>query len=562
MQSGCESSDVDNVTLPHNNSHSHSHSRSHSHTHSRSHSSTAAMLRLHVTVNVGGRLFATRVRTLLGLSINYIAQKNEFMFHSSPQCNAAAMINSSLLSRLLVHELSQRQDLVVAIRDIVANGLPTDLHEDAKTTPESTVVAGHDAVDSNHSNAGDDNGDNSSTIALMIDRDGTHFRYVLNFLRDGSCILPPDRILIKELLREARFFELQYMVQYLEKLANRVERVSPLVKSAYIAEHNPHPPALALATNETRGIGGEESPSLGAIANSDACAACLSAASANGFDIEDLHSLVRSHSHPVSVKTGRALRQYSATTDQLETHRRFKHGSSSNHTHQHEDTDPVHDVATCPFKQCFCRALMQPTTDKLNSSTTAFQSTATATAAASVSVPKCPSPFVTEPHLNLSEKKHSTTPLTVEATASTAAASPVVSITSDANCASTQNGHGFSALTQPLLLDEKQQQQRRQRAKQNRERLRLNADPSSNELSWAEIAKHNTANDCWLVVKDVVYDVTPFIALHPAGEKAIVRHGGTDATVDFDFHSSKAKKLWSAYKIGIVEGTKSSCVVQ
>lgn len=46
--------------------------------------------------------------------------------------------------------------------------------------------------------------------AFFIDRDGTHFRYILNYLRDGSVYLPPgDHQFRFELLQEANFYQLE-----------------------------------------------------------------------------------------------------------------------------------------------------------------------------------------------------------------------------------------------------------------------------------------------------------------------------------------------------------------
>jgi cytochrome b involved in lipid metabolism len=72
----------------------------------------------------------------------------------------------------------------------------------------------------------------------------------------------------------------------------------------------------------------------------------------------------------------------------------------------------------------------------------------------------------------------------------------------------------------------------------------------------AEIARHNTVESCWLIVKNVVYDVTYFLPLHPAGCESILRHGGEDATLDFEFHSSGARRQWTNYRIGRVATTK------
>ena len=52
----------------------------------------------------------------------------------------------------------------------------------------------------------------------FIDRDGTHFRYILNFLRDGTFNFPPA--LRDELLAEARFYQIVELIAYLEGKGN------------------------------------------------------------------------------------------------------------------------------------------------------------------------------------------------------------------------------------------------------------------------------------------------------------------------------------------------------
>lgn len=78
-----------------------------------------------------------------------------------------------------------------------------------------------------------------------------------------------------------------------------------------------------------------------------------------------------------------------------------------------------------------------------------------------------------------------------------------------------------------------------------------------------EIGKHNKKEDCWLVIKGRVYDVTKFIALgqHPP----VIEMGcGKDATTLFETrttetgkkigsgkpHSQKAKELLQNYYLG------------
>lgn len=50
----------------------------------------------------------------------------------------------------------------------------------------------------------------------FIDRDGTHFRYILNYLRDGHVVLPESAVQKKELLIEANFYQLDGLVSYIQ----------------------------------------------------------------------------------------------------------------------------------------------------------------------------------------------------------------------------------------------------------------------------------------------------------------------------------------------------------
>ena len=48
------------------------------------------------------------------------------------------------------------------------------------------------------------------------------------------------------------------------------------------------------------------------------------------------------------------------------------------------------------------------------------------------------------------------------------------------------------------------------------------------------MAKHNTAESCWVILYGNVYDVTDFIPSHPGGSKIILALAGKDATEDYD----------------------------
>lgn len=65
--------------------------------------------------------------------------------------------------------------------------------------------------------------------SYFIDRDGTHFRHVLNYLRDG-CVkegtLPQSETMWRELLTEAEFFQLAGLADYLRELISKKEQES------------------------------------------------------------------------------------------------------------------------------------------------------------------------------------------------------------------------------------------------------------------------------------------------------------------------------------------------
>lgn len=72
----------------------------------------------------------------------------------------------------------------------------------------------------------------------------------------------------------------------------------------------------------------------------------------------------------------------------------------------------------------------------------------------------------------------------------------------------------------------------------------------------AEVAEHATEDDCWLVIRDEVYDVTEYIPGHPGGDQ-ILLGCGQDATSMFEEkpatgtpHSAVAEGKLPTYKIG------------
>ncbi|XP_064364806.1 cytochrome b5 reductase 4 isoform X2 [Dromaius novaehollandiae] len=54
------------------------------------------------------------------------------------------------------------------------------------------------------------------------------------------------------------------------------------------------------------------------------------------------------------------------------------------------------------------------------------------------------------------------------------------------------------------------------------------------EVTEDELAKHNKKEDCWICIRGLVYNVTPYMEYHPGGEDELMKAAGTDGTDLFD----------------------------
>ncbi|MBP7006848.1 MAG: hypothetical protein KBC44_01160 [Candidatus Pacebacteria bacterium] len=69
-------------------------------------------------------------------------------------------------------------------------------------------------------------------------------------------------------------------------------------------------------------------------------------------------------------------------------------------------------------------------------------------------------------------------------------------------------------------------------------------------LSSTEVAKHSTREDCYLIVKNIVYDVTTYIDKHPGGKSKIVNKCGQESSSAFAaIHSNFAWNLLAKYYV-------------
>ena len=84
------------------------------------------------------------------------------------------------------------------------------------------------------------------------------------------------------------------------------------------------------------------------------------------------------------------------------------------------------------------------------------------------------------------------------------------------------------------------------------------------EYTMDEISEHDTMESCWIVVNNLVLDVTKFMQYHPAGINSILNKGGIVCDKDYEFHSKEAKEIFWKFVIGRVEGSHSGnyCIIQ
>ncbi|KAI1380400.1 cytochrome b5 [Hypoxylon crocopeplum] len=75
------------------------------------------------------------------------------------------------------------------------------------------------------------------------------------------------------------------------------------------------------------------------------------------------------------------------------------------------------------------------------------------------------------------------------------------------------------------------------------------------ELTYQDVAEHNTKKDLFLVIHDKIYDATKFIDEHPGGEEVLLDVGGQDATEAFEDvgHSDEARETLDQLLVGTLK---------
>ncbi|KAL2017174.1 hypothetical protein VTK56DRAFT_2543 [Thermocarpiscus australiensis] len=78
---------------------------------------------------------------------------------------------------------------------------------------------------------------------------------------------------------------------------------------------------------------------------------------------------------------------------------------------------------------------------------------------------------------------------------------------------------------------------------------------ASKELTYQDVAEHNTKKDLYLVIHDQIYDASKFVDEHPGGEEVLLDVAGQDATEAFEDvgHSDEARETLEQLKIGTLK---------
>jgi salicylate hydroxylase len=67
----------------------------------------------------------------------------------------------------------------------------------------------------------------------------------------------------------------------------------------------------------------------------------------------------------------------------------------------------------------------------------------------------------------------------------------------------------------------------------------------------AEVARHNTRDDCWVIIRGKVYDITEWAPHHPGGAGIARMYAGKEGTAEFgDYHSAQAVAHMAHFYVG------------
>ena len=140
-------------------------------------------------------------------------------------------------------------------------------------------------------------------------------------------------------------------------------------------------------------------------------------------------------------------------------------------------------------------------------------------------------------------------------------ATAMISLVLLTSCGGTQNDTGSTDSTRAKTYG---QRNYGGRGNSNYSSMKDNgANPSTNApttpYSQEDVAKHNTAPDCWVTIFDKVYNVTTWENRHPGGSQAIIQSCGKDITAYSEshpggkFNGPKLDRILQGFEVGILK---------
>ena len=77
---------------------------------------------------------------------------------------------------------------------------------------------------------------------------------------------------------------------------------------------------------------------------------------------------------------------------------------------------------------------------------------------------------------------------------------------------------------------------------------------SNQKITFEELRKHNTEQDCWIAIRGKVYNATEWLPKHPGGIDTIALNAGRDATTLFEaYHPLKTTEMLPKFYVGELE---------
>jgi len=361
---------------------------------------------------------------------------------------------------------------------------------------------------------------------LFIDRDPTHFRYVLNFLRTGpSTALPQSAIFLREMMEEAKFYRLPHLSEHIAK------RLASL-----------NQPACSALGKAVRSI---SNSALDDLAFTQPCVT-----GCGQCPMTDIEDSLRERSELGHVRPLFWNQSWSASGFLFHRDTSLVAGSTIRRRARDDEATLLerrNEAVLVGRLALGTRSTSQPRAPVLEISDPSLDTISQ------------PTPMDRLLNAEISGKSHPLVP--VSSTMQSAGSSVALQDSKEPPIRLPAPG-GSPAVAAHAPLEITPLTSAEVIAKSTAMRpFFLHPHPASNHFTWEEIRKHNSAKSCWLVVRNRVFDVTCFLGKHPAGDKIILQHGGKDCTVDFDFHSRIAQDMWRAHEIGRVK-SGTGCVLQ